>query len=272
MLPFSKCFDLDNCTPPTWETLASTAEANQRFEELIWAWVHHCSKDHHNHTAFLEHLGRWTCAFQELVDKQSRHFTQRDHQAVALLEVNRGYFELSIACATVMGRHTIETTWWDSQISQLDELVDRAAATTELYRRRGSESSNESSNSNALIVADSSKDLTPSFSLESGINMNLYSIAVRCRDPRIRRKAIALLRRANKHEGLWRSDVTAHVAERIVELEEEGLGDVKSYQDVPADKRILDAIITLDPSERDATIRFVFKDRTIEEPLTWRKQ
>ena len=48
----------------------------------------------------------------------------------------------------------------------------------------------------------------------------LYLIAIKCRHPLIRRRAIAVLRRRVLREGLWDSGKAAAIAERIVEIEE----------------------------------------------------
>lgn len=63
-----------------------------------------------------------------------------------------------------------------------------------------------------------------SLSLEPGIVAPLYMTATRCRHPAVRRRALALLRRANRQEGMWSSIGAAAVAGRIIAVEEEGLG------------------------------------------------
>jgi cholestenol Delta-isomerase len=61
-------------------------------------------------------------------------------------------------------------------------------------------------------------------SLEPGIVMPLYATATRCRHPAIRRHALALLRQANRQEGLWTSFGSAILAEKLIQAEEEDLG------------------------------------------------
>ena len=62
------------------------------------------------------------------------------------------------------------------------------------------------------------------FTLDIGLIGPLYDIACRCRDPFIRRRAIYLLRVSGRQEGIWDSALAAYVAERIVAIEEDGLG------------------------------------------------
>lgn len=51
----------------------------------------------------------------------------------------------------------------------------------------------------------------------------LYLVGMKCRHPLIRRRAIAVLRHSTRREGLWDSQKAAAVAERVMQIEEEGL-------------------------------------------------
>jgi hypothetical protein len=64
--------------------------------------------------------------------------------------------------------------------------------------------------------------IKPTFSLSLGIIAPLYIASSRCRDPAIRRRAIHLLSICNRREGIWDSLLSAHVAQRILEIEETG--------------------------------------------------
>jgi hypothetical protein len=77
-----------------------------------------------------------------------------------------------------------------------------------------------------------------------------------CRDPVIRRRGIALLKCSNRQEGILNSFLVAKVAERVVELEESGLGDVRCCEDVPNWARISEVRPSFDPVERRATLRY----------------
>ncbi|KAK6443461.1 hypothetical protein LTR95_000288 [Oleoguttula sp. CCFEE 5521] len=52
---------------------------------------------------------------------------------------------------------------------------------------------------------------------------HIYLIATKCRHPLVRRRAIAVLRSSFRREGLWDSNSSAAVAERIMQREEAGL-------------------------------------------------
>jgi cholestenol delta-isomerase len=60
--------------------------------------------------------------------------------------------------------------------------------------------------------------------LDPGLVAPLFLVVSRCRHPVLRRRALALLWRAKRHEGMWRSNWAAAVGERIIIAEEDGLG------------------------------------------------
>ncbi|GAB1314165.1 Aspercryptin biosynthesis cluster-specific transcription regulator atnN [Madurella fahalii] len=65
------------------------------------------------------------------------------------------------------------------------------------------------------------RHIKPSFSADLGIVPPLYVVATKCRDPRIRRQAIQLLRSSARREGMWDSELTARIGMWIAEIEEE---------------------------------------------------
>jgi hypothetical protein len=60
----------------------------------------------------------------------------------------------------------------------------------------------------------------PRFTMSSGVVSHLYMVAASCRDPTIRRRALQLLQTSHRREGLWDSQITATVAEKVMLLEE----------------------------------------------------
>ncbi len=61
----------------------------------------------------------------------------------------------------------------------------------------------------------------PSFSAALGIVMPLFMVATKCRNPLLRRQAIALLRLSSRREGMWDSELAARIGMWIAEVEEE---------------------------------------------------
>jgi hypothetical protein len=76
------------------------------------------------------------------------------------------------------------------------------------------------------------------FEYDFGMIPPLFSLACRCRDSGLRRRAIRLLRDLHRSEGLWDSCSAAQIAEGLVTEEEEGLAAIQSCQDVIEQSRI----------------------------------
>ncbi|KAK4137873.1 hypothetical protein BT67DRAFT_415711 [Trichocladium antarcticum] len=64
------------------------------------------------------------------------------------------------------------------------------------------------------------RHIKPSFSADLGIVPPLYVVATKCREPRIRRQAIQLLRSSARREGMWDSELTARIGMWIAGIEE----------------------------------------------------
>ncbi|PQE24849.1 putative UPC2 Regulatory involved in control of sterol uptake protein [Rutstroemia sp. NJR-2017a BVV2] len=86
-------------------------------------------------------------------------------------------------------------------------------------------------------TSETQGERTPStFTLDNGIIQPLFFVATKCRYRRTRSRAIALLKNANRQEGLWSSALTARVAERVRDIEEYGLAEEQEL--VPDTNRV----------------------------------
>ena len=74
--------------------------------------------------------------------------------------------------------------------------------------------------------AYAARHIKPSFSADLGIVPPLFVVATKCREPRIRRQAIQLLRSSARREGMWDSELTARIGIWIAEVEEEAVVEV----------------------------------------------
>jgi hypothetical protein len=63
---------------------------------------------------------------------------------------------------------------------------------------------------------------TVDFSMDLGLIHPLFFIAAKCRDWNLRRRAVALLRKAGK-EGVWEGPIVAVLVQKIMKLEEQGI-------------------------------------------------
>ncbi|KAK4459167.1 hypothetical protein QBC42DRAFT_299643 [Cladorrhinum samala] len=71
---------------------------------------------------------------------------------------------------------------------------------------------------------------TPSCSSGLGYVMPLHMITARCRDPMVRRRALELLLRSRRTEGIWNGRLTGLVARETVAIEEECSGRVREVK------------------------------------------
>ena len=67
------------------------------------------------------------------------------------------------------------------------------------------------------------KPQRPTFMFDTDLAFSLYYTATHCRHPHIRREAISLMKQTANKEGLWNSIAMSRVAEKVVEIEEEGI-------------------------------------------------
>ena len=98
----------------------------------------------------------------------------------------------------------------------------------------------------------------PGFTFDLGIVAPLYWTASRCRNPSIRRQAIAILRSSPRVEGVWESGRAAKFAEKLIEIEEEGLGIVTSSDQVPESARIRIAAADFYPDQRMVSFKYTY--------------
>jgi len=76
------------------------------------------------------------------------------------------------------------------------------------------------------------------FGFSLGLIPPLFLIATRCRDPAIRKEALAVLRSTHRSEGCWDSCSAALIAEYVVEIQERGLTVIQSAGDITAFSRL----------------------------------
>lgn len=114
----------------------------------------------------------------------------------------------------------------------------------------------------AETLTPSERDRNPTlpastFLFDMEIVSPLYLVAIKCRHPIIRRRAIALLRRYVRREGLWDSVKAAAVAERVMELEEVELevldGSVLPREEIRVANCHIDSGPGLNPSGHKVT-------------------
>jgi len=72
-------------------------------------------------------------------------------------------------------------------------------------------------------------DLSPAFSLTLQNFLTIYLTAIKCRNPALRRRALALLKSPpnhTSHGSIWNTSTAIKLIERVIEIEEDGLEDL----------------------------------------------
>lgn len=106
-----------------------------------------------------------------------------------------------------------------------------------------------------LDYSTSAKRVSFSFTSSPEIVPVLFEIATRTSDPCLRQKAVQLLRSSGRREGVWDGCVAARLAEKIVQLKQQGTAEAETLH--PGRKFLITDILPL--SEQKYKIRFGFK-------------
>ncbi|OCK86259.1 hypothetical protein K432DRAFT_387935 [Lepidopterella palustris CBS 459.81] len=144
---------------------------------------------------------------------------------------------------------------------------------------RSSSSTPSQSSTPPPISSHATPSFSPSFELSPIVP--LFVVATRCRDPILRRRAIALLARARRREGVWDSIGAAAVAVEVVKIEEGleevevgdsvggggvpgldsrgwlPLGRIREAAEIPESARVGDVITTVSVLRREVKVVFV---------------
>lgn len=201
-------------------------------------------------------LREWKAAWEAGRFAMNTGLSIRDSLGTAVLSI---YYKLTVIVAATCLRCNDETVF-DAQLKDFESLLTEVQS---LWNRAEEE----------LGMKPANK---MSFTVDLGFIPPLYYIALKCRDPRLRRRAIDLLRKAPHIEANWDGPLAATIAYEIMRLEE---GDICAQHDlaceagdglstiVPNSARVRIVDVNLDSDSRDIVtiraIRFLrdFKDK-----------
>lgn len=130
---------------------------------------------------------------------------------------------------------------------------------------------------NSSRNSSSSPHHYPKFDI--GLIPPMFLTALRCRDPVIRRKAIALLGQGPRQEGVWNSAMVASIARRVLAIEEDGAADLslslattttasppkESCRDIPISSRVKIIDATIHTSTRQVAVVMERQVETVTE-------
>ena len=177
---------------------------------------------------------RWSAAFQAFLDTNVCAMDSKALRGAMLLQLSKHLGAMHLQAGV---EH--DQSCWDDKHAVYEEIVDVATSIVESQQDEDERSVQK-----------------PVFQLDQSIIGPLFSIAQRCRDPKLRRRVIALLRSRHRQEGVWDSRLTARAAERIMNLEEEGLGIIKCAADIPDHRRISGINVAFNLQARRGCITF----------------
>ncbi|KAM0355200.1 hypothetical protein ACHAPU_001066 [Fusarium lateritium] len=195
------------------------------------------------HSSKLERWGHSYDALLAKYDSSGRVFSETDRRATALLELHRRYLEINVS-KYLHGQG--DPCFWDRFTAEFDEIVNYAAVAAGLdenYAHRN-------------WATDSSPKAY--FHIDLGFTSVLVSVIARCRDPFVRRKAIAVMLADRVQEGVFNGLQSARVAARVMELEEGRSGkECRVSSDIPEEARVRTIRVHLLGSE-DGMSRIVY--------------
>ncbi|OAQ95842.1 hypothetical protein LLEC1_00262, partial [Akanthomyces lecanii] len=168
----------------------------------------------------------WVTAFEEFKkDYADQLTTQEGKRGLALLELQRLYVGVESTVFDGPPGTEEDPLRWDAHTDAFREMIRHAEAATD---------ADTSSQHDAAVI---STRKSPQFHMHTGVVPVLYGIIHKCRDPAIRRRAIALMTRSQRLEGVWDSQVVLAVAMRAMAAEEQGRTPTSSAE-IPAAARV----------------------------------
>ncbi|KIW14237.1 hypothetical protein PV08_07019 [Exophiala spinifera] len=193
-------------------------------------------------------LSQWWDAMEAWLLQEHNSLSSKEHNGITCLRILylTGYILLTVPRGA-------EEILYDNLREEFSKIVEYASVL-------------------ALAPED---DGEHSCSHELGILPGLYLTGTKCRDPTLRRRALALLTSCRRREGVWDSESASKVVSRIISIEEKS-GKVHSCRDVVEGSRVRDTWL-LKPSnmDRHAPLVFTRRSRTdaaleiIEEQIQW---
>jgi hypothetical protein len=158
--------------------------------------------DHERVNISLTLLSKFSITLNEFVELKRASFTPRDDIAASVLQLHILNFQvmlqLEIMPPNYRSSREMFTPHFREMVALGEKIVAFISADYELGRQR------------------------TSFCQDIGFIIPLYTVAIHCRDPEIRRKSISTLRSTSRQESIWNSQIIAKATERIMEIEEDG--------------------------------------------------
>ena len=181
---------------------------------------------------WFKQLADWDAAFKAFMNNPNTSLNHKSQQAAWALRIHQRMGSMHLRPRTSL--MLADEVSWELYMQDYEDIVTFGEAIVALDEvRRGTSAKGKIE-----------------FSLDLSLVSPVYAVAHKCREPNLRRRAIALLKKAQRQEGLWDSTIAARVAERIVAIEEDAVGDVTKYEGIPKWARVAGVSVNFDKQER----------------------
>ncbi|KAH6711588.1 hypothetical protein BKA61DRAFT_578030 [Leptodontidium sp. MPI-SDFR-AT-0119] len=139
---------------------------------------------------------------------------------------------LTLTISTIASQISLRAAFFTNELSfdvflpEFRQIVDQAAILLETQRAHNpaaarSQSTSGSGSPSSHHNSDTSKGPMMRFAFDIGVIPPLYLVMIKCRDRRLRRQALHLLKEYPRREGVWDSVATVHLGRWVIGLEEE---------------------------------------------------
>ncbi|KAH8666980.1 hypothetical protein BX600DRAFT_462995 [Xylariales sp. PMI_506] len=157
-------------------------------------------------------MSKFSLALHNFVATSTMPLTAKEQVALAVLQLHMLNGQINFSTKQQLPGHRLPD--WDGIIEQVHNMLGLCemiinSSTFREYQDQDNNNNNNNNNGGQI----------PSFCLDMGLVIPLWTIASECPDLSLRRRAISLLRSTSRQEGLWNSALTATAAERIMEIE-----------------------------------------------------
>ncbi|KHN95746.1 C6 zinc finger domain protein [Metarhizium album ARSEF 1941] len=225
--------------PPRFESLLEARLASDKLCERLLKFIERLQIAKNNKSNVLpeswrqygmdlkSELDAWAVAFEHIFlsrfDPRVSLIEKTGISALKMFQINSNVLFLMMFCDT--------EEKFDAFLPHFKAIVDlgwevvsaeeRRAATEEKVKTEDAQTQHCTTARAAFRAGKSNTaHIKPSFSADLGIVPPLFVVATKCREPRLRRQAIQLLRSSARREGMWDSELAANIGRWVMQIEE----------------------------------------------------
>ena len=149
-------------------------------------------------------LKEWEASFSAFLSHPTTKFTRQEQQGANVLSIqNKVAYMKAVNCLYA------DEMVFDDFDREFEEIL--CLADYLIYLSNGTADGRGAERKKVVLM------------FEMGIIEGLFWTAIKCRKHSIRRRAVEVMRKVSWQEGVWNAEMMAAVAERYIEMEEEGM-------------------------------------------------